>query len=261
MKNAIMGLIGLWSISAMLVVTQAEARGIRTDANPSNNWLPCVAGNPCATLPPGLEFNAFGSNPTGSGPTPTVTGGPFLSPGDQSGFGTDAQTPCVTLSCSDSSVDWSSTVPGVAYAASTGTVQSQVVFFNLSNNPTQFVYGPVTSLDSSGNPIPLGTASTGLSAWEIEFNYNAGFVPSSASLEFGGNIYTASASVLSPSNLNEFVDYNGTLHAPPGWVESPASISAPEIDPTSAFAGFTLLAGILAVLRGRRIPVRTRTVD
>jgi len=33
---------------------------------------------------------------------------------------------------------------------------------------------------------------------------------------------------------------------------NPTTLKAPEIDPASAMAGFTLLAGGLAVLRGRR---------
>jgi hypothetical protein len=35
-------------------------------------------------------------------------------------------------------------------------------------------------------------------------------------------------------------------------VNNPEPVRAPEIDPASAFAGFTMLAGGLAVLRGRR---------
>jgi hypothetical protein len=35
-------------------------------------------------------------------------------------------------------------------------------------------------------------------------------------------------------------------------VNNPEPLRAPEIDPASAFAGFTMLAGGLAVLRGRR---------
>jgi len=34
--------------------------------------------------------------------------------------------------------------------------------------------------------------------------------------------------------------------------EHPTPVKAPEIDPASAIAGFTMLAGGLAVLRGRR---------
>jgi hypothetical protein len=127
------------------------------------------------------------------------------------------------------------------------------MFFNLTTSASESVYGPNPTLDSSGSPEPLGpalpaTAQTPFTAWEIEFNYTNPSAP--ASLEFGGNIYTASAATLSSSNLNEFVYYNGNLYAPTGWA-SP-TVSAPEIDSTSAIAGLTLLVGCLAVLRGRR---------
>jgi hypothetical protein len=39
---------------------------------------------------------------------------------------------------------------------------------------------------------------------------------------------------------------------PPSWGPPPPVHKAPEIDPSSALAGLTLLAGGLAVLRGRR---------
>lgn len=37
-----------------------------------------------------------------------------------------------------------------------------------------------------------------------------------------------------------------------GWGPTPTPVNAPEIDPASAISGLTLLAGALAVLRGRR---------
>jgi hypothetical protein len=42
-----------------------------------------------------------------------------------------------------------------------------------------------------------------------------------------------------------------TLWCPPGHTNAPPA-KTPEIDPASAMAGLTLLAGGLAVLRGRR---------
>jgi len=36
------------------------------------------------------------------------------------------------------------------------------------------------------------------------------------------------------------------------WNPSPSPVQAPELDPASAMAGLTMLAGGLAVLRGRR---------
>ena len=42
-------------------------------------------------------------------------------------------------------------------------------------------------------------------------------------------------------------EYDHTHHTPPGH-----SVAAPEIDPAGAMSALTLLAGGLAVLRGRR---------
>lgn len=44
---------------------------------------------------------------------------------------------------------------------------------------------------------------------------------------------------------------NWQARARAGWASSPTA--TPEIDPASAMAGLTLLAGGLAVLRGRRL--------
>jgi hypothetical protein len=56
-----------------------------------------------------------------------------------------------------------------------------------------------------------------------------------------------------------YADNNWQAHARVGWSNSRArtaqasdTMSAPEIDPAGAMAGLTLLAGGLAVLRGRR---------
>jgi hypothetical protein len=142
----------------------------------------------------------------------------------------------------------------LALAYTSGNIQAQVVFFDLSGNSLQSVYSPNPLFDTSGEPIPLGSA--GGNAWEIEFNYDT--TPSTpASLAFGGNIYTASANTLSPDNLNEFVFFNDKLYAPTGWTESSGTVAAPEINPVSSIAALTFLAGCLAVLRGGRRPVRS----
>jgi hypothetical protein len=44
----------------------------------------------------------------------------------------------------------------------------------------------------------------------------------------------------------------GPPHFDPGPPFGPWPFRAPEIDPASAFAGLTMLAGTLAVIRGRR---------
>jgi hypothetical protein len=52
-----------------------------------------------------------------------------------------------------------------------------------------------------------------------------------------------------PANTS-FVDFFGIKWCVPN--HAPTSARAPEIDPASAMAGLTMLAGGLAVLRGRR---------
>ena len=113
---------------------------------------------------------------------------------------------------------------------------------------------------------PFGTQET-----EIELN---GWCPggSGASFSYSGNTYKGgcggSATDLLFSQAGILVGYvtdaadgTATIHAGanvPGWTESGGgSMSAPEIDPSLAIGGFTLLVGSLAVLRGRRrSPVR-----
>jgi hypothetical protein len=126
----------------------------------------------------------------------------------------------------------------------TGTIQAvpnaQVAVWDLSNGP-------------------FGSQET-----ELELNGWCTNGPA-ASLKFGGNTYTGGCSGSSTdllfSQSGSLVGYvtdasNGTatIHAGtsvPGWTESGA-VSAPEMDPSSAMAGLTLLLGGLAVLRGGR---------
>jgi hypothetical protein len=114
---------------------------------------------------------------------------------------------------------------------------------------------------------------------EVEFNYNTFFNPAlattagTASFTMGGVTYTSTGAVLPTSTDNDFLfsssgalkgeivtdsSGNASLVAgvPQGWTIKSSSgggtVTAPEIDPASAVAGFTLLAGLLAMLRGRR---------
>jgi hypothetical protein len=116
---------------------------------------------------------------------------------------------------------------------------------------------------------------------EVEFNYNTFFDPAlattagTASFTMGGVTYTSSGTFLPTSTDNDFLfsstgalkgeivtDVTGTASlkagVPDGWTIKSGGGgggTVPEIDPASAVAGFTLLAGVLAVLRsGRRTP-------
>jgi hypothetical protein len=114
---------------------------------------------------------------------------------------------------------------------------------------------------------------------EVEFNYNTAFNPElattagTASFTMGGVTYTSTSGVLPTDTDNDFLfsstgmlkgeivtDTSGTASlkagVPDGWTIKSGgggTVSAPEIDPASAVAGLTLLAGVLAMLRsGRR---------
>lgn len=110
---------------------------------------------------------------------------------------------------------------------------------------------------------------------EVEFNYNTFFNPElattagTASFTMGGVTYMSTGGFLPTGTDNDFLfssagvlkgeivtDVTGsaTIKAgvPDGWTVKSGTVTAPEIDPASAVAGVTLLAGLLAVLRGGR---------
>lgn len=117
---------------------------------------------------------------------------------------------------------------------------------------------------------------------EVEFNYNTFSDPAlattagTASFTMGGITYMSTGGVLPTGTDNDFLfsstgvlkgeivtDASGTASVvtglPQGWTIQSSTggggggtVSAPEIDAASAVAGVTLLAGLLAVLRGGR---------
>ena len=145
--------------------------------------------------------------------------------------------------------------------------------------PTPLAQVLYYALDSSSGLLPAGVSGGSI---EIQFNYdsppflNVGSV-GQASLTFGGATYTSNGSPQTFENnfvfsstgayLGSFVEdmttnivtlsgSNSAGNAPAGWTSSATSTpptSAPEIDPSSATAALTLLAGGLAMLfSGRR---------
>jgi hypothetical protein len=240
MKTAIAGLTALCSVGCLLIASQADARSIRTDSNPGNDgWSTCGDGTTCSSLPVAV-------NPLGS--LPSAAPAAFMSLGGDATFVTgdlDLQT----------STGYMGTAPGLSLLyGTTSNLTAQVLYFNLSN------VGPVAAYNSSGQIVTLGTPNAGTNDWEIELNYNSK-PTSSASIEIGGDIFTAPPSVLAPNsandNLNEFVYFDGKIYAPPGWSPASATTAAPEIDSSSAIGALTLLAGCLVILRPRRTPLRT----
>jgi hypothetical protein len=117
---------------------------------------------------------------------------------------------------------------------------------------------------------------------EVEFNYNTFFVPSlattagTASFTIGGVTYTSTGALLPTGTLNDFLfDISGkylgelgtdsvgnpvlipssaTSLAPGGWSSGGGgSVSAPELDATSAVSALMLtIGGLMVALAGRR---------
>jgi hypothetical protein len=131
------------------------------------------------------------------------------------------------------------------------------------------------TMDNNGSLTQAGDV-------EVEFNYNTFFNPSLATttgtalFTMGGVTYMSSGTLLPTSTDNDFLfsstgtlkgeivtDSSGTASVvaglPQGWTIKSGgggTVSAPEIDPASTVAGLTLLAGLLAVLRGGRRTLR-----
>ena len=245
-KIAGMGLIVL-----LAAVPYAEARTIRADQGGApvgtangQGWVLC----PCtpdqlATLPTGLMFNPTGSVP--SAPTNPNAGGSSVFIADPSFLpGEDV---------SDLQAGSNASVPALSYMSTFGSLPVQSVYFDLSSLGSNVALPGTTG-------VAVGP-TTGPSAWEVEFNYGdgnlnpatPGNVPTTASLEFGGTTftYTGAAGGLSTSGLIEFVFDNNKLYAPDSdWTATSTVTSAPEMDPSSAMGGLTLLMGVLLVIRG-----------
>jgi hypothetical protein len=240
-KIAGMGLVVL-----LAAVPYAEARTIRADqgtpTNPNDGWVLC----PCApgalpSLPTGLMFNPTGSVP--SVPTNPNAGGSSVFIADPT-FSDE--------SASDLQAGSNAAVPALSYMSTFGGLPVQSVYFDLSSLGSNVVLPSTTG-------VAVGP-TTGPSAWEVEFNYGdanlnpatATNVPTTASLEFGGTTftYTGPAGGLANPGLIEFVFDNNKLYAPDsGWTATSTVTSAPEMDPSSAMGGLTLLVGALLVIR------------
>jgi hypothetical protein len=230
----------------LAAVPYAEARTIRVDQgtpqNPNDGWVlcPCTPGE-LPSLPTGLLFN-----PTGSVP---------LAPTNPNAGGSSVFIPDPTFSdesASDLQAGSNASVPALSYMSTFGSLPVQAVYFNLSSLGSNIVLPSTTG-------VSVGP-TTGPSAWEVEFNYGdsdlnpatASNVPTTASLEFGGTTftYTGAAGGLATPGLIEFVFDNNKLYAPSsGWTVTSTVASAPELDPSSAMGGLTLLAGVLLIIR------------
>jgi hypothetical protein len=231
MKNTSVAFIALCFALSLAYVPRAEAgHGIRIDEGNGTGCMSTYTTNAdssgaAAFIPGGTYANAVACTPNSSSPSDLFPAGTPVN---------DAAT-----------VNAAYTATGGEmfqyYTGAIGVVpDAQVAVWNLLTGP-------------------LGAQET-----ELELN---GWCPggSGASLKFGGNTYTGGCGGTSTdllfSQSGSLVGYvtdasNGTatIHAGtsvPGWTES-GVVSAPELDPSSAIAGLTLLMGGLAVLRGGR---------
>jgi hypothetical protein len=68
-------------------------------------------------------------------------------------------------------------------------------------------------------------------------------------------ITIASLASAKDKDSDKCVDILGFDFCPPSNKHHPQPVKAPEIDPSSAMAGLTLMLGGLAVLRGRRAKI------
>jgi hypothetical protein len=231
MKYTFVAITALCTVASLTCAPRAEANhGIRIDEGNGSGCMSTYATNANnsgagAFIPGGTYANSVACTPNSSAASDLFPdGGPV----------NDAATVNATYTATGGEMFQ-------YYAGAIGAVpDAQVAVWNLLTGP-------------------FGAQET-----EIELN---GWCPggSGASLKFGGNTFTGGCGGTSTdllfSHSGSLVGYvtdasdgTATIHAGasvPGWTES-GVVSAPEIDPSSAMAGLTLLVGGLAVLRGSR---------
>jgi hypothetical protein len=149
------------------------------------------------------------------------------------------------------------------YSSATSNIQAaedQIVVYTLDNN----------SADAAGGTTPAISSGD----IEVEFNYDylneaSLFANNTSTASFSIGNYTYSGVVdqiyTSPNDflfsasgalLGAFDASGDLVSGLGGWTRSPSggSVSAPEVDPSSAVSALTLLVGVLAILQNRRKP-------
>jgi hypothetical protein len=254
MKHTLIAIVAAFSVAAFAGVQDAEAastgRGIRAD-------LPCPYGGAGGPNPDlwGLTSGSSPFNPGLVTPnTATLVAGSTINT-DQVEL---AITSAVQYVYYSSPIPPATACPGNEFTLNPNGPLEQVMTYTMADNG---------SISQAGDV-------------EVEFNYNTFFNPTlattagTASFTMGGVTYTSTGTFLPTSTDNDFLfsstgglkgelvtNTSGvaslTAGVPQGWAIKSSggggTVSAPEIDPASAVAGITLLAGLLAVLRsGRR---------
>jgi hypothetical protein len=153
--------------------------------------------------------------------------------------------------------------PGGTFAVATFPAVPFITGVNNSFPPStayEFNWGTdASNSDSSSNGISeqVIVDVTSSTAFSVDFNYaSSSCSMENATFSVGGTTYSASnpCSANQKGSNNEFNVMNGKVSGLPSsdWKSSTTSISAPEMDPNSAFSALALLLGGLAVLLGRR---------
>jgi hypothetical protein len=263
MKRTITAITAICSVAALAVVDDANAggpgRAMRAD-------LPCPYG---------------GAGP----PNPTLWAPPTTSAVIPDSPGTGSLTPFSATLVSGSEINSDQASLAIVSAI-------QYVYYTAPIPAAgDCITGDPFTLNSNGPLVQILTYTMAANASisnagdvEVEFNYNTFFdhalttTAGTASFTMGGVTYSSTGGILPTTTDNDFLfSSSGALKGeivldssdnpslvagvPQGWTITSSSggggggggtVSAPEIDPASAVAGFTLLAGLLAVLRGGR---------
>jgi hypothetical protein len=251
MKSISVAVVALYSVACLTWAPLAEAggsHGMRAD-------LPCPYGG-AGGPNPDLWGPTSGSSPFNPGlvtpNTATLVAGSTITT-DQAEL---AITSAIQYVYYSSPIPPASSCPGNEFTLNPNGPLEQVLTYTMASNASVSQAGDV----------------------EVEFNYNTFSNPTlattagTASFTMGGVTYMSSGTLLPTSTDNDFLfsstgalkgeivtDSSGTASVvaglPQGWTIKSGGGgggTVPEIDPASAVAGFTLLAGVLAVLRGGR---------
>jgi hypothetical protein len=259
MKYTFAALTALVSVASMAYAPNAEAggRGLRAD-------LPCPyggAGNPDPSAwAPVTAASPFNPGAPTANEATLVGGSGSLSNPNQDGLATVAATQYVW---------YTNPIPNAT--TNCGSNQS-------APDPIEQVINYTLAGGSNGN-LNLAAGDH-----EVLFNYNNAEYPSvaaltgAASFTMGGVTFTSNGPLLPTATDNDFLfdssgkflgalvlDSGGNAEiesgvVPAGWTSSTGgggTTSAPELDPALTISGFTLLAGSVAVMRGRRRAIKT----
>jgi hypothetical protein len=244
MKNSILGVTVLCFVVCLTLVPRAEARAIRSDVTDPDgcpnlaNWTTATPG-PSPFSPGSITVGSSSGSDSvvicqSTNSTNTAADGMFAT-------NADPEVNAAYMGNNQSGAFLASS--GLAYQFvnnPNGFTESQVMVWTLANGDTElelngWCQGTATGTFTWGND--KFTGGCGASTNDFVFT-KAGTLAGYVNDEDGANGLFVSAK-------------EGA--AIQGWSETTSTtVSAPELDPASAFGTLTLLAGCLAVLHGNR---------